>query len=169
MKKTITYKEIKDKVLDIINNGGGGGGKSKLSELNDVTITSASDGQVLKYNGSKWVNGTAGGVEIKSKSWTGDGGNTTTIVLDEGTKMVLAMTGIGGDNHPVQLTNCLPLAEGVHCLDVAWTHSDYSGIGGRLQCKGTYDESTHTLVLSGGNDAGIRFNYLNTTNTIYYI
>ena len=26
MKKTITYKEIKDKVLDIINNGGGGGG-----------------------------------------------------------------------------------------------------------------------------------------------
>lgn len=61
MKKTITYKEIKDKVLDIINNGGGGGGKSKLSELTDVTITSASADQVLKYNGTKWVNGTAGG------------------------------------------------------------------------------------------------------------
>lgn len=28
MKKTITYKEIKDKVLDIINNGGGGGIKA---------------------------------------------------------------------------------------------------------------------------------------------
>lgn len=31
MKKTITYKEIKDKVLDIINNGGGGGGASLKS------------------------------------------------------------------------------------------------------------------------------------------
>lgn len=77
MKKTITYKEIKDKVLDIINNGGGVGGKSKLSELNDVTITSASDGQVLKYNGTKWVNGTAGG---NVKSFTYEPFTSNTIV-----------------------------------------------------------------------------------------
>ena len=36
----------------------GGGGSSTLSGLSDVTISSASNGQVLKYNGSGWVNDT---------------------------------------------------------------------------------------------------------------
>jgi hypothetical protein len=38
--------------------GGGGGGATTLDDLTDVTITSATNGQVLKYNGSVWVNGT---------------------------------------------------------------------------------------------------------------
>jgi hypothetical protein len=37
---------------------GGGGGSTTLSGLTDVTISSASSGQVLKYNGSAWVNDT---------------------------------------------------------------------------------------------------------------
>lgn len=36
----------------------GGGGATTLDGLTDVTITSASSGQVLKYNGSAWVNDT---------------------------------------------------------------------------------------------------------------
>lgn len=36
----------------------GGGGASALDDLTDVTITSATNGQVLKYNGTAWVNGT---------------------------------------------------------------------------------------------------------------
>lgn len=35
-----------------------GGGASAINDLTDVTITSPSSGQVLKYNGSAWVNGT---------------------------------------------------------------------------------------------------------------
>ena len=35
-----------------------GGGSITLSGLTDVQISSPSNGQVLKYNGSKWVNGT---------------------------------------------------------------------------------------------------------------
>lgn len=35
---------------------GGGGGASALSELSDVTIQSAANGQVLTYNGTKWQN-----------------------------------------------------------------------------------------------------------------
>lgn len=35
---------------------GGGGGASALDDLTDVTITAVSNGQVLKYNGSAWVN-----------------------------------------------------------------------------------------------------------------
>jgi hypothetical protein len=33
-------------------------GAQSLNELTDVTITSASNGQVLKFDGSKWINGT---------------------------------------------------------------------------------------------------------------
>jgi hypothetical protein len=42
-------------------NSGGGGGSSTLAGLSDVTISSPTSGQVLKYNGSTWVNGSAGG------------------------------------------------------------------------------------------------------------
>ena len=36
----------------------GGGGASALDDLTDVTITTPTSGQVLKYNGSAWVNDT---------------------------------------------------------------------------------------------------------------
>jgi len=38
--------------------GGGGGGASDLDDLIDVTLSSPSLNQVLKYNGSQWVNST---------------------------------------------------------------------------------------------------------------
>lgn len=39
--------------------GGGGGGASALDDLTDVIISSPSLNQVLKYNGSSWVNSTS--------------------------------------------------------------------------------------------------------------
>ena len=49
--------------INELHNGGGGGGSSTLAGLTDVAISSASNGQVLKYDGTsqKWVNGTGGG------------------------------------------------------------------------------------------------------------
>jgi len=42
-----------------------------LNDVSDVTITSASSGQVLKYNGSSWVNGTdSGGIALTDLSVT---------------------------------------------------------------------------------------------------
>lgn len=38
------------------SSGSGGGGVTKLSQLGDVTLSSPTNGQVLTYNGSKWVN-----------------------------------------------------------------------------------------------------------------
>lgn len=35
---------------------GGGSGSSTLSDLTDVTVTSPINGQILKYNGTEWVN-----------------------------------------------------------------------------------------------------------------
>lgn len=42
--------------------GGGGGGATTLAGLDDVAITSVANGQLLQYNGSKWVNVAASSV-----------------------------------------------------------------------------------------------------------
>ena len=51
---------------------GSGGGATNLDGLTDVTITSPSSGQVLKYNGTAWVNGTDA---------TGGGGSGATYAI----------------------------------------------------------------------------------------
>lgn len=44
-----------------VGGGGGGGGSSTLAGDTDVTITSPITGQLLKWNGTKWVNSTPSG------------------------------------------------------------------------------------------------------------
>jgi len=51
-----SYQDLKNK----LTNDGLGGGAGALSNLSDVTFTTPTSGQVLKYNGAKWVNGTGG-------------------------------------------------------------------------------------------------------------
>ena len=55
---------LKQKLIDIANGftkyglwkGGGSGGSSALSDMTDVTFTNLQANDVLKYNGSVWVN-----------------------------------------------------------------------------------------------------------------
>ena len=47
--------------IDLTSGTGGGGGATTLNGLNDVTITSASNNEVLTWNGSSWVNSAAQG------------------------------------------------------------------------------------------------------------
>ena len=55
---------LKQKLIDIANGftkyglwkGGGSGGSSTLSEMTDVTFTDLQANDLLKYNGSVWVN-----------------------------------------------------------------------------------------------------------------
>ena len=55
---------LKQKLIDIANGftkyglwkGGGSGGSSSLSEMTDVTLSNLQANDVLKYNGSVWVN-----------------------------------------------------------------------------------------------------------------
>lgn len=54
----------------VTQDGGGGGGAEALNDLTDVTISSPALGQVLKYNGTFWVNDTDD---------TGGGGGASTF------------------------------------------------------------------------------------------
>lgn len=54
--------------------GGGGTGATAVVDLTDVAISNPTPGQVLKYNGSVWVNGTDN---------VGGGGGSGATVLDE--------------------------------------------------------------------------------------
>lgn len=57
--------KTKDDEFDTPNlKGGGSGSASRMSDLEDVQLTSLTTGQILKWNGSKWVN--EDGVEIDS-------------------------------------------------------------------------------------------------------
>lgn len=49
-----------------LNSSGGGGGAISLGELVDVTLSSPTNGQVLTYDGSKWVNAAVGGGTVTS-------------------------------------------------------------------------------------------------------
>ena len=56
------------------------GGSSTLGGLTDVTITSVSSGQVLKYNGAAWVNDTdAGGIALTDLSVTTNAAGTAAL------------------------------------------------------------------------------------------
>lgn len=52
--------------------GGGGGGATTLADLEDVTIDGVQSGEVLKWDGSQWINGT--------DATGGGGGGVTTFV-----------------------------------------------------------------------------------------
>lgn len=55
---TVVYNDLTGDTTISATGGGGGGGSTTLDGLTDVTITGATNGQVLKYNGSQWINDT---------------------------------------------------------------------------------------------------------------
>ena len=75
---------------------------SSLDGLTDVTITTPSTGQVLKYNGSSWINdadATAGGVgvgTVTSVSVTSANGFTGTVATASSTPAITITTSISG-------------------------------------------------------------------------
>jgi hypothetical protein len=53
---TITTDATTDSItISATGGGGGGGGASVLDDLTDVTITAAATGDILRYNGTAWV------------------------------------------------------------------------------------------------------------------
>ena len=93
---TITTDSTTDSIT-INATGGTGGGAAVLDDLTDVAITTPSSGQVLKYNGTSWVNGTdatSSGVSFSSIVVAGQStvtadSLTDTLTLVAGTNVTL--------------------------------------------------------------------------------
>jgi hypothetical protein len=64
-----------------IGSGGGQGNVESITDLSDVSISNLTSGQVLKYNGTVWVN---------SEDSTGGGGGGGATTLDQLTDVVLS-------------------------------------------------------------------------------
>ena len=70
-----------------IAGGGGGGGSSTLDGLTDVTISNLQTNEILKYNGSAWVNDT------DATGGGGGGSVTMAIGVRVGTAVTFAFSG----------------------------------------------------------------------------
>ena len=83
-----------------------GGGASALNDLTDVTISSATNGQVLKYNGSNWVNSNdstgVSSVTVTQVQTTGT--KIATITVDSTSTDVYAPSGGGGSSSADQVS-----------------------------------------------------------------
>ena len=73
--------------VDISIAGGGGGGSSTLAGLSDVTISNLQTNEILKYNGSAWVNDT------DATGGGGGGSVTMAIGVRVGTAVTFAFSG----------------------------------------------------------------------------
>ena len=116
------FRQSYNQNMDIIdqNLGGGGGGSSTLAGLNDVSITSAQDGQVLKYdaNSSEWVNAneSSGGDTV-----------TWTETQQSGTKIAeIDINGTSTDVYaPTPPTNTSDLVNDSNFVsDASYVHTD---------------------------------------------
>lgn len=132
--------------LGLNSSGGGGGGSSTLAGLNDVSLSNPSNGQILQYNGTHWVNANAPQTGVTSVAAgtglttdiTGGGAitSTGTISLSSATQTDIAkgVTAYGWGNHALAgyaqnsaLNDYLPLAGGTMRGVITLGHSTTEG------------------------------------------
>ena len=149
--------------------GGGGGGATFLNDLEDVTITSAANGDVLRYNGSKWVNVASTEVGITDAGSVADlNASTPTNAKKVWSPSVLA-DWLSGKNYITGADAVSNVAIGTsdHAQDLAVTKNGttsyltvpYATTVTRLvRCNGTAASGGYDLntMLAGG---GITSNY----------
>jgi len=149
----------------VIGTGGSGGGASTLDDLTDVTITTPTAGQVLKYNGVNWYNGTdesgSGGgsssnsfstIEIAGQSSVVADSSTDTLTLVAGPNITLT-TNASGDSITISASS----SGGGGASGVS------AGVANRL----AYYPSTGSVVADTG--AGLSWNgeFLQILGTLY--
>ena len=128
--------------------GGGGGGPVALDDLTDVTITSAANGQILKYNGAAWVNSV---VPINTFGIIATDGSAVTITpaaLND-TFTFAASTGISIT--PTALSKTLTITNTAPNV----TQNVFTTIAVAGQSSVVADTSTDTLTLVAGNNVTI--------------
>lgn len=139
--------------------GGGGGGPVALDDLTDVTITSAANGQILKYNGAAWVNSV---VPINTFGIIATDGSAVTITpaaLND-TFTFTASTGISIT--PTALSKTLTITNTAPNV----TQNVFTTIAVAGQNSVVADTSTDTLTLVAGNNVTITTSDSTDTVTI---
>ena len=124
--------------------GGGGTGATAVVDLTDVAISNPTSGQVLKYNGSVWVNGTDN---------VGGGGSGGATVLDELSDVVVSSP----------ITNQVLKYNGT-----TWINSTESGAFSTITVTGQPNvvaaSANASLTITAGTGIAITTN--NTTGTV---
>lgn len=132
---------------------GGGAGADALDDLTDVEITSPTAGQVLKFDGSKWVNGTGGGgttivqipsVVVGTYTYTGSAQGPTITGLDTAHTVVTGDTATNVGNYT--LTIALADPQTMVWSDLTTADKTFSWSIGKA--PGAVTLSKNTVVLS---------------------
>ena len=122
---TLTYDDVANTLT--ISATGTGGGASNLGDLGDVTLTSVSTGQVLKYNGAEWINAVDSGIALTDLSVTTNAAGSAALSYNN-TNGVFSFT-------PPDLSSYLTSAQLANLTDV-----DTSGLSNEYILK--YNSST---------------------------
>jgi len=148
-----------------------GSGSTNLDSLTDVVITTPSTGQVLKYNGSNWINDTdatsgAGGSSNSFETIAVAG--QTSVVADSATDTLTLAAGTGIAITTVAGTDTITIASTVSAGATAFTGlSDAAG----LTVDQFYLPAITRLDVTANGSSAYRFDQYSTTDnpTIYAI
>ena len=136
-------------------------GATTLGGLTDVVITTPSDGQVLKYDGTigKWVNGAGGATSLATLSWSGYSSGSY-----DGTEA----KSISIPNNTNQLTNGAGFITSVAFADLTSHPTTLSGYG--ITDAASSSALSDYLLLTGGTLTGnltVGSNTDNKSLTVY--
>lgn len=160
-----------DATTDAITINAAGGGASTLDALTDVVISAPTTNQVLKYDGSNWVNGTdaTGGGGVTSDSFTTIAvAGQSNVIADSSTDTLTFVNGTGISITTDAATDTITIASTVAAGATAFTGlTDRSN----LTVDQFYLPAITRLVVTANGTSAYRFDQYGTADdpTIYAI
>ena len=132
--------------------GGGGGGVAYLSQLEDVSLSSPANGQILQFNGSQWVNAVLPSGTDMATVWNALASSDSSHQIDYShlSGAISINNGtitIGSQSIPV-LGNFLPLAGGVMGGKITFNQGSSARDVGII---GTYDPNRAAAIWAMGS------------------
>lgn len=132
------------------------GGGSALGALSDVTITSPAAGEILAYNGSKWIN---------SLSYSETSGATLTLYVD-GTSGSDSNDGLTSDTAFATISKALAVPDNRYkIINVSGTLTESINVDG-ANAKITFSSGTIDLTISRTNNVYCNLALVNSTATV---